>query len=74
MYIRQGLAGEEPVFEDPDFQVTANIPPWTASDDVSGHVDLEKGNEFPARIVRKDSAMPRADEHSSAGGSSSSGN
>jgi hypothetical protein len=61
-YIQRELGEQEFVFEDPDYQITSQIPPPAASDCVAGEIDLEKGGAFPTHIARKDSAMPRLED------------
>jgi len=73
-YIQRELGEQEFVFEDPDYQMTSQIPPPDAPDCVTGEIDLEKGGAFPTHITRKDSAMPRLESgRGSRGGSASSG-
>lgn len=70
VYIQREMGDEEFVFEDPDYQMTANAPPHAAP---TGDMDLEKGNGFRTEIVRSDSAFPVVIEDDDEDGGRSAG-
>lgn len=73
VYIQRELGDQEFVFEDPDYRMTSAIPPHAAPEVTLSDIDLEKGNAFPVKITRNDSAFPRMEEESGAGESAGSG-
>lgn len=64
LYVQRELGDEELVFEDPDYQMTASLPPHS-----SQHIDLEKNVVYRTDIARTDSGYPRRVSEGNDGGS-----
>ncbi|KAF2623090.1 hypothetical protein BU25DRAFT_462242 [Macroventuria anomochaeta] len=73
IYIQLELSDAGFVFEDPDYQMTSNLPPHAAPRITSGDMDLEKGGAFTTEIMRQDSSFPRVADESDEGDAGRSG-